>query len=79
MPDWTGKWFFFLVIAFLIFVISKGDGPKWKAIFTTSTPSPVAPSSVAATNIGNTMNALSGVGSLPGLPALGTPSMGFTY
>jgi hypothetical protein len=36
MPSWSTKWFAFLVFGFAIYVVARGDGPKWKQIFTTS-------------------------------------------
>ena len=34
MSSWSAKWFFFLVIGFLIFTVSGGYAAKWKAVFT---------------------------------------------
>jgi hypothetical protein len=34
MPSWSGRLFFFGMVAFLIYVIMIGDAPKWKALFT---------------------------------------------
>lgn len=47
MASWSSRLFFFGMVAFLIYVIMIGDGPKWKALFTQKSPS-------VSTNAGQT-------------------------
>lgn len=34
MASWSSRLFFYGMVAFLIYVITIGDGQKWKALFT---------------------------------------------
>lgn len=34
MPNWSGRLFFFGMVAYLVYVIMIGDGPSWYTLFT---------------------------------------------
>lgn len=61
MPNWSARLFFFGMVAFLIYVIMLGDGPKWYALLTSKQGATATAGGVTSTQASATPAAASQV------------------